>query len=321
MKKILFSICFAFLGVAGLSSQDLAADMQWRVQGVDTLPGWVVSSSLPHITLGVSEPGLSRVKAQSQSVAHAALCHLMHTGFEARCVEEIFSNATTDVPGHTEIRRLVRAEVDYPFRYQVLDEHVSAFGEIFRRIEIFPDTASVCRLRGNIELFFNYEFNGSDSWSGYYNLDLHVAGLDSVKHIAVKIHRVQDQVEYHSWLDGVPFDRDSRYCTYADCGDTVAFEHTPMRWLVKGFFPAYIVPCLDGFFYSESRVTTIKSLTESYRGDMKNINRNISEKSHVKVDAEIRSIADNYLNVHSRLWQRHAAGGTTYQHDTCQENE
>ena len=183
-------------------------------------------------------------------------------------------------------------------------------------VEIIPDTTSACRIQGNVELFFTYKFNGSTSWSSYYDLDLNVTGLDSVSHIALKTHRVQDQIEYHSWLDGIPFDRDSHYCTYADCGDTLAFEHTPMRRLVKGFFPAYIIPCLDGFFYSESGVSTIKSLTENYRGDMKNINRNISEKLRIKIDTEIRSIADNYLNVHSRLWRQPTADGTTYLHDT-----
>ena len=316
MKKILFSICFILSLATRLSSQDLAADMQWRVQGTDTLPAWVMSPMNPYVELGVSEPGLSLTRARSQSVAHAAFCHMLHDGLDARCVEEIFSDVTAGIEGRTEIRRLVRAEIDYPFRYQVLDEHVSVFGEIFRRVEIIPDTTSACRIQGNVELFFTYKFNGSTGWSSYYDLDLNVTGLDSVSHIALKTHRVQDQIEYHSWLDGIPFDRDSHYCTYADCGDTLAFEHTPMRRLVKGFFPAYIIPCLDGFFYSESGVSTIKSLTENYRGDMKNINRNISEKLRIKIDTEVRSIADNYLNIHSRLWRQPAADGTTYLHDT-----
>ena len=49
---------------------------------------------------------------------------------------------------------------------------------------------------------------------------------------------------------------------------------------------------------------------------VENINRNISEKLRIKIDTEIRSIADNYLNVHSRLWRQPTADGTTYLHDT-----
>ena len=207
MKKILFSICFILSLATRLSSQDLAADMQWRVQGTDTLPAWVMSPMNPYVELGVSEPGLSLTRARSQSVAHAAFCHMLHDGLDARCVEEIFSDVTAGTEGRTEIRRLVRAEIDYPFRYQVLDEHVSVFGEIFRRVEIIPDTTSACRIQGNVELFFTYKFNGSTGWSSYYDLDLNVTGLDSVSHIALKTHRVQDQIEYHSWLDGIPFER------------------------------------------------------------------------------------------------------------------
>ena len=159
MKKILFSICFILSLATRLSSQDLAADRQWRVQGTDTLPAWVMSPMNPYVELGVSEPGLSLTRARSQSVAHAAFCHMLHDGLDARCVEEIFSDVTAGIEGRTEIRRLVRAEIDYPFRYQVLDEHVSVFGEIFRRVEIIPDTTSACRIQGNVELFFTYKFN------------------------------------------------------------------------------------------------------------------------------------------------------------------
>ena len=112
-------------------------------------------------------------------------------------------------------------------------------------------------------------------------------------------------------MNGISTDKDLLYCTYADCGDSLVFEHYPMRRLVKGFWPSYILSHFDCLFFEDSDNATIKSVTENYNGSMKNIDRNISEKLRIKVDTEIRGIADNYLHVQCRLQQEKTADENT----------
>ena len=252
MRKHIFAICLAWTGCIAVFSQNLAAEMQWRVQGVDTLPAWVLSTVGCNDELGVSEPGLSRGEARSQAIARAALCHLLHGGCVAQCVEEIFSNSEAGSQTvTTDIRRMMNVVVDYPFDYQIRAEHVSPFGEFFCRVAIYPRPDGQCRIRGNMELFYTY--------------------------------------------------RGKIYCTYADGGDTIAFEPRPMRRLVKGFWQAYILPHLDALFYEEEGETTIKSLMENYRGAMKNMGRSVSIELPLAVDMESGGIADNYLHIRCRL--------------------
>lgn len=302
MRKHIFAICLAWTGCIAVFSQNLAAEMQWRVQGVDTLPAWVLSTVGCNDELGVSEPGLSRGEARSQAIARAALCHLLHGGCVAQCVEEIFSNSEAGSQTViTDIRRMMNVVVDYPFDYQIRAEHVSPFGEFFCRVAIYPRPDGQCRIWGNMELFYTYRFEKTDDWAGYYQTELHVDGLDSVMLLREEIHRLQQQSDYRSWCNGRPIDKEKLYCTYADGGDTIAFEPRPMRRLVKGFWQAYILPHLDALFYEDKGETTIKSLMESYRGAMKNMGRSVSIELPLAVDTESGGIADNYLHIRCRL--------------------
>ena len=301
MKRCLLSVFLYFIFSVAVFSQNFAETLQWRIQGVDTLPAWVVSCRYPGIELGVSDVGLDRALAQDQAVAHALLCHLLHSGLEGQCVEETFSSSTSEEELRSEVRRLVKAVINYRFDYKVLNEYVSNFGEVFREVEISPDPDGKCLVKGVMELFYSYKFTGIERWSGYYQLALRVVGLDSLSEMSMKMHRLQRQSEYHSQVNGISTDKDLLYCTYADCGDSLGVEHYPMRRLVKGFWPSYILSHFDCLFFEDSDNSTIKSVTENYNGSMKNIDRNISEKLRIEIDTEIRGIVDNYLNVRCRL--------------------
>lgn len=311
MKKVFLSILFCTVFSVAVLSQDFAETLQWRIQGVDTLPSWVISYDRSGVELGVSDAGLNIALAQDQAVAHALLCHLLHSGLDTQCVEETFSSSTSGEDFRSEVRRLVKAVINYRFDYKVLNEYVSNFGEVFREVEISPDPDGKCLVKGVMELFYSYKFTGTDRWSGYYQLALRVDGLDSLSEMSMKMHRLQRQSEYHSQVNGISTDKDLLYCTYADCGDSLVFEHYPMRRLVKGFWPSYILSHFDCLFFEDSDNATIKSVTENYNGSMKNIDRNISEKLRIKVDTEIRGIADNYLHVQCRLQQEKTADENT----------
>ncbi len=312
MKKLFLSIFLYFIFSVAVLAQDLAETLQWRVQGVDMLPAWAVSCRYPGIELGVSDAGLDHTLAQDQAVVHALLCHLLHSGLDARCVEESFSSSTSEDVLHSEVRRLVKAVINYRFDYKVLNEYVSNFGEVFREVGISQNPDGKCLVKGVMELFYSYKFAGADRWSGYYQLALRVEGLDSLSEMSMKMHRLQRQSEYRFLVNGISTDKDLLYCTYADCGDSLVFEHYPMRRLVKGFWPSYILPHFDCLFFEDSDNSTIKSVTENYNGSMKNIDRHISEKLHIKVDTEIRGIDDNYLNVQCRLQQEKTANENTH---------
>ena len=111
MKRCLLSVFLYFIFSVAVFSQNFAETLQWRIQGVDTLPAWVVSCRYPGIELGVSDVGLDRALAQDQAVAHALLCHLLHSGLDGQCVEETFSSSTSEEDLRSEVRRLVKAVI------------------------------------------------------------------------------------------------------------------------------------------------------------------------------------------------------------------
>ena len=157
------------------------------------------------------------------------------------------------------------------------------------------------RMGGRMERCCRYGWEKADEWAGYYQTEVQDDGLDSVMLLREEIHRRQQQSDYRSWCNGRPIDKGKIYCTYADGGDTIAFEPRPMRRLVKGFWQAYILPHLDALFYEEEGETTIKSLMENYRGAMKNMGRSVFIELPLAVDTESGSIADNFLYIRCRL--------------------
>lgn len=293
------NIIFLFGLLFPMSAQRVE-DFLWRVQGVDTLPAWVMQRT--NGELGVSLPRIDSVTARSQSISHAAINYLLHKGISANSVEEMFLRETPEgsIPHRTE--RMIKSDIDFRFDYDILNTHVSPFGEIFTHIDITESAHGACRISGDLTLYYNYNFTNVDNWRGYYLLNLSIEGLDSLREEKIEMYRVQHQSEINVVVNDTPWSRMGVYCTYEEVNDTITIPQEPEQWLVKGFWNPYLFMQLNSIFYEIGSASIIKSVSEIYNEEYRELSRQISQIK-VAVDTEIQGIVDNCLKMNCEVRQ------------------
>lgn len=151
MKRYILIISVLLLQVMlaqGQHTSAYARQYDWQTGYRDTFPQWVFSFGSATYT-GISEPGLKTEIAREQAIRRALFLYLLAEGTNVNMLFDYFTSAKE---GRQSGKFIVLATFAHPeekaYRYTVLNEYVSRYGEVCVSIQVGEE--------GGAEIVYSY---------------------------------------------------------------------------------------------------------------------------------------------------------------------
>lgn len=177
--------CFVFLGtIWGQTGNSYVKEYNWRSGCRDTLPQWVFKPG-EEVFLGISDPCLQPEAAREQAIQRALFVYGLQQGTELKVAFDYLTSVKERFSYDRETSKmlvLATCAFDSDFlRYEILNEYISRYGEVFVALTVRPGGKEGVRFSASAEFMIVEDKDLREEREIKIFLNLAAEGFEKIK--------------------------------------------------------------------------------------------------------------------------------------------